>query len=485
MPSCSASSFSQGDAFISSKPLRTTTFTSSPPRRRAVRQQSIAVLPPPSTSTRRPIRSTWPNATLASQSMPMWMPDAASARPGRPRSRPRGAPLPTKTASYPSSSSAPRLSIVRPSRSSGMRPRTYPTSSSSTLSGSRNLRDLRAHHPARPWVLVVEHHVVAERQQVARDRERGRAGADEGDSFAVLGRRRLRQPCPDVPLVVGSDALQAADRDRLGLDAAASARRLAGAVAGPAEHPWEDVGVPVHHIGVGVAAGGDQPDVLGHGRVCRARPLTVDHLVEVSRVSRVGRRHAGVDGAAPRRTLLGAEVLHHSPPLPHHPGSHRLPDHPVYRPGQSSMHLTKRRSGSRSTTSSRCVAGAPSDPEAVGVPQRHQPTHAAAEQDEHELSEVPAKGFQHPSGPSCGCSASAAASTRTMASLSQGDAAVLNRREAPPVNLAVASSRARRAVSARTSAGPLWVLPRQASACGSTGSSCQTFIDISGPERSS
>ena len=55
MPSCSASSFSHGDAFISSKPERTTTCTSSPPRRRALRQQSIAVLPPPSTTTRLPI----------------------------------------------------------------------------------------------------------------------------------------------------------------------------------------------------------------------------------------------------------------------------------------------------------------------------------------------------------------------------------------------------------------------------------------------
>ena len=50
-----ASSFSQGDAFISSKPERTTTLTSSPPRRREERQQSIAVLPPPSTITRLPI----------------------------------------------------------------------------------------------------------------------------------------------------------------------------------------------------------------------------------------------------------------------------------------------------------------------------------------------------------------------------------------------------------------------------------------------
>ena len=94
-----ASSFSQGDAFISSKPERTITLTSSPPRRRAVRQQSIAVLPPPSTITRLPIFSTWPNDTLESQSMPIWILAAASLRPGISSSRPRGAPEPIKTAS--------------------------------------------------------------------------------------------------------------------------------------------------------------------------------------------------------------------------------------------------------------------------------------------------------------------------------------------------------------------------------------------------
>ena len=99
MSSCIASSFSQGDAFISSKPERTITLTSSPPRRREVRQQSMAVLPPPSTITRLPILSTWPKETRDSQSMPMWMLAAASWRPGMSRSRPRGAPEPTKTAS--------------------------------------------------------------------------------------------------------------------------------------------------------------------------------------------------------------------------------------------------------------------------------------------------------------------------------------------------------------------------------------------------
>ena len=73
MSSCMASSFSQGDAFISSKPERTITLTSSPPSRREERQQSIAVLPPPSTMTRLPILSMWPNDTDDSQSMPMWI----------------------------------------------------------------------------------------------------------------------------------------------------------------------------------------------------------------------------------------------------------------------------------------------------------------------------------------------------------------------------------------------------------------------------
>ena len=99
MPSCIASSFSHGLAFISSNPERTITFTSSPPRRFDERQQSIAVLPPPSTITRLPIFVVWPNETLESQSMPMWMLAAASLRPGMSRSRPRGAPQPTKIAS--------------------------------------------------------------------------------------------------------------------------------------------------------------------------------------------------------------------------------------------------------------------------------------------------------------------------------------------------------------------------------------------------
>ena len=99
MSSRMASSFSQGDAFISPNPLRTTTLTFPPPRRRAERQQSMAVLPPPSTSTRCPMPVTWPKLTEESQSMPIWICAAASRRPGTSSSRPRGAPEPTNTAS--------------------------------------------------------------------------------------------------------------------------------------------------------------------------------------------------------------------------------------------------------------------------------------------------------------------------------------------------------------------------------------------------
>ena len=97
--SSSASSSSHGDALKNWRERRAMTLMSLPPRRRDVRQQSIAVLPTPMISTRSPIVSMCPNATLSSQSMPMWTWSPASWRPGISSSLPRGAPVPTKTAS--------------------------------------------------------------------------------------------------------------------------------------------------------------------------------------------------------------------------------------------------------------------------------------------------------------------------------------------------------------------------------------------------
>ena len=125
--------------------------------------------------------------------------------------------------------------------------------------GEAEPRDLRADHAAGALVGLEHRDLVAERREVARHGERGGAGADAGDALAVLLPAGLRQPRPDVVLVVGGDALQAADRDRLGLlalvllDAAAPAGGLAGPVAGAPEDAGEDVRLPVDHVGVAVA----------------------------------------------------------------------------------------------------------------------------------------------------------------------------------------------------------------------------------------
>ena len=93
-----------------SRGRRAITLMSLPPRRRDERQQSIAVLPTPMISTFSPIESMWPNATDLE-------PVDADVDPGRRfvaagdvESLPRGAPVPTNTASKPSVSSAFMLS---------------------------------------------------------------------------------------------------------------------------------------------------------------------------------------------------------------------------------------------------------------------------------------------------------------------------------------------------------------------------------------
>ena len=131
--------------------------------------------------------------------------------------------------------------------------------------------------------------MIAERRQIARDGERSRPAADQRDALAVLLLRRLRQPRRDVVLVVGGHALQAADRHRLVFHAHAPAGRLARPVAGAPEHSRKHVRIPIDHVGVGIAARRDQPDVFGNGRMRRTSPLAIHDLVEV-----VGRGNVGI-----------------------------------------------------------------------------------------------------------------------------------------------------------------------------------------------
>ena len=161
--------------------------------------------------------------------------------------------------------------------------------------GQPECRDVGAHQAARLVPLLEDHDLVAERQQVVGDRERRRPGADAGDTLAVLLRRHDRQAVDDRILVIRRDALQAADRHRLVLDAPAAAGRLAGPVAHTAEDAREDVRLPVDDVGVGELAQRDEADVLGHVGVCRAGPLAIDDAMEVVGVRRVGRLHDRAD----------------------------------------------------------------------------------------------------------------------------------------------------------------------------------------------
>src|SRR5262249_27414582 len=151
-------------------------------------------------------------------------------------------------------------------------------------------RDLRPDHAARARVLVEHRDLVAERREVARHRERSGPGADAGDALAVLRRRgpgHLRLHARRF-LIVGGNALQTADRDRLGLllvmvfDAAAPASGLAGAITGAAEDSGEDVGAPGDHVGVVIATRRDQPYVYRTPCMLRTVPLAIyDFIVEV------------------------------------------------------------------------------------------------------------------------------------------------------------------------------------------------------------
>ena len=177
--------------------------------------------------------------------------------------------------------------------------------------------DLAAHHAARLGVAVVEDDMIAVRRQVARHGERGRTGADAGDALAVFLLRHRRQARTYVSLVVGGDPFQAADRNRfpgcaaggsfghLGrrfLDPAAAAGRLAWTVAGTPENAGEDIRFPVDHVGIIVAACGDQADVFRNGGMGGACPLTVYDFVEVIWRANIGRLQSVCSFWAPART---------------------------------------------------------------------------------------------------------------------------------------------------------------------------------------
>src|SRR5205807_9557305 len=95
--------------------------------------------------------------------------------------------------------------------------------------------------------------------------------ANQCDAFAITRCWGLGEPSANVALVIGGNAFESADRNRLRLgaafavigrtffDASATARRLARTIAGATKDSRENVRFPVDHIGVAVAARRDQP----------------------------------------------------------------------------------------------------------------------------------------------------------------------------------------------------------------------------------
>src|SRR5690242_7953422 len=165
--------------------------------------------------------------------------------------------------------------------------------------GQAEFRDLAPHHAARFRVGIEHGAVIAERHEIARHRKRGGTAADQRNALAVL-RPGFRHAVLDVVLEVGGDALEAADRDGIFLDAAAATSRLARAVAGASQDSRKHVRLPIDHVGVAVAALGDQADVFRNGGVRGTGPLAIDHLVEVVGRRNVGRFHSSLVRAVSR-----------------------------------------------------------------------------------------------------------------------------------------------------------------------------------------
>ena len=159
-------------------------------------------------------------------------------------------------------------------------------------SGKAKRGDLAAHETASLAVRFIEVDLIAERHQVARDGQGGRSGTNQRYSFSVLFLWNLGQARLDIILKIGANALEAADGHGFIFDASAATGRFAGAVTGSAENAWKNIRFPVDHVGIRIAAGGDQADIFRHGSVRGAGKLAIDNFMEIFRVAHICRFHA-------------------------------------------------------------------------------------------------------------------------------------------------------------------------------------------------
>ncbi len=170
-------------------------------------------------------------------------------------------------------------------------------------------RDLRPHHAARVRVGVEDRHMIAERQQIARHGQRGRAPAPISAMrlpfFADAGFASGPSHRPCCPRRRASTGRSRPDLPRRG------PRRQAGSQGRSQVRPstpgntfdcqlimYASEYFPLR----------DQPYVFGHRRMRRTGPLAVHHFVEVVRIGDIRRRHPGAARRRGRRTPIGSDT---------------------------------------------------------------------------------------------------------------------------------------------------------------------------------
>ncbi len=120
-------------------------------------------------------------------------------------------------------------------------------------------RDVGPHQPARGIERLEDRDVVTEGPEVVGNGQRRTAAADQRYLFAVALRCAFGQLVRDVLAVIGRYAFQPADRNRLLVDAPATAGRLARTVADAAEYAREHVRLAVFDVSVAEPALRDEP----------------------------------------------------------------------------------------------------------------------------------------------------------------------------------------------------------------------------------
>ena len=91
----------------------------------------------------------------------------------------------------------------------------------------------------------------------------------------------MRHVRNDVIAIIRRNAFETTDRDWFLFETATTASWFAWAVARSAKNAGKHVRIPVDHVRLGIAAGGDKANVFGHRRVRRTCVLAVDYLVKI------------------------------------------------------------------------------------------------------------------------------------------------------------------------------------------------------------